>query len=236
MDFFAKLANFTIPSGRTLAPMALMALMAYIALTPTTHAQSQEIVGTGQLPNEQNEQSPKGTPVVFETMKSIKTMEPGAIVSKTFYYSNANDDPASTPTTGEDDGIKYIKISATEGNPSKMSDTVYKLDRWVKIPENAPRTINIEFKSKITKNKEFEWLTTPGSKEPEKRNKVVIDFMKENGESGGGKKIESNKLKTIDEWVTHNYNITIPTEAKYLHIGLETSGSYSLWLGDWTIK
>jgi hypothetical protein len=173
---------------------------------------------------------------VFDTTQSIEGMEPGAIVSKTFYYSNANDDPAATPTVGEENGVKYIKISALGGNPGKMADTEAKLNRWVKIPENAPSTIHVSFKTKITKNEDFDWLTAKGAREPQRRNKIIINFMRDDGISGGNVKIDSKNLSTLDNWVEHKYAVKIPEKAQYLHLGLETSGAYSLWLGDWTIE
>lgn len=232
--------------GRTISSKLIMLQIVLMSLSiQTSQSQISELVNDTKK-NQSEEQSQnqpqdesqnqKGTPVVFDTMQSIESMEPGSIVSKTFYYSNANDDPASTPTVGNEGDIKYIKISATGGNPSKMKDTVYKLDRWVKIPENAPKTITVEFKTKITKNKDFEWMTTTGSKEPNKRNKVIVDFMKEDGTSGAGKRVGPKELKTIDQWVDHSFELNIPSEAKYLHLGLETSGGYSLWMGNWTIK
>jgi hypothetical protein len=60
--------------------------------------------------------------------------------------------------------------------------------------------------------------------------------MREDGKTGGGKEVAAKDLKTLDQWVDHSYTITIPPQARYLHLGLETSGAYSLWLGNWTIK
>lgn len=189
-------------------------------------------------PNQQKEktQENSGTPVVFDTLKAIENMEPGSIVSKTFYYSNANDDPASTPEVGQENGINYIKISALGGNPSKMSETISKIDRWVKVPEGAPKQIIVTFKTKVTKNEGFDSITTPGSKAPERRNSVVIDFLNKSGQTTGKVRIASKKLTTLDTWVDHSYTVDIPTGGEYLHLGLETSGGYSLWLGNWQIK
>ena len=192
---------------------------------------------SAQTQNEsQNESQNKGTPVVFETLEALKTMNPQTFVPKTFYYGNANDDPAATPKVGEEEEIKYIKICSTGGNPSKMADTISKLYRWVKIPDNAPKGIDIEFKSKITKTADYDWQTTEGSKDPDRRNEIMVIFMKEDGTKGGGIKVSRENLKKLDQWVTHTHSLTIPEGAKYLQIGMETSGAHCLWLGDWKIK
>jgi hypothetical protein len=206
----------------------VLAATTTLLLTTNGSAQTQNV--------SQDTPQSKGTPVVFETLEVLKAMNPQTFVPKTFYYGNANDDPAATPTVGEEGETKYIKICSTGGNPPKMADTISKLYRWVKIPDNAPKEIAIEFKSKITKTADFDWQTTEGSKDPDRRNEIIVSFMKEDGTTGGGIKISRENLRKIDQWVTHTHSLKIPEGAKYLQIGMETSGAYCLWLGDWKIK
>jgi hypothetical protein len=237
--FITKLKLKQNSSNRVLK-LSCLVLLTLSQLNPI-HAQEgvseakneTEETGKGEVATGKNTQ---GTPVVFETQEGISKMRPSGIISGTFYYSNANNDPAVIPSVGEEDGIKYIRISSIGGNPSKMSETVSKLDRWVRIPEKRPSAIAIEFKTKVTKNDDFEWLTATGSKQPERRIGFIVNFLRDDGVHGGGTRISPKEFNTIDQWQTHSYTIPIPANTKYLHIGMETSGGYSLWLGDWKIK
>jgi hypothetical protein len=181
--------------------------------------------------------SEKEVGLEFETSYGIRRMNVNTIIPGPYYYSNASDDPSLIPKTGEVDGVKFIEISSIKGNSRTTSSTQAYLNRWVEIPKPAPPFINVSFKTKVSKNDDYDWAM-PGEQGVVKRKlNANVVFMREDGLRGGGFRLTSRPLtKELDTWLSHSYTIPIPKEAKYLQLFLLTSGGFDLAIGNWKIS
>ena len=209
-----------------------------------TLGSSQNAEAQGNNPPTENEQTlnttqpakPKGAPLQFETKAQLKNITPNEIVSGAFYYSNANDDPSAIPVIAEENGIKYIEVRSVGTDPAKIKTTETSIDRWVKIPAERPSAIRVKFKTKVTKSPEFDWATSFSTRKIARRLALNVDFLREDGLKGGGIEVSGAQLsKSIDEWKDHEYTISIPKDAKFLHLNVTVSGGFTMNLGNWTI-
>jgi hypothetical protein len=176
-------------------------------------------------------------PIEFETVAGLKNISPSTVFAGAYYYSNADDDPAIGPKVGDDNGIKYIQISSIRGNSKSVASTQSYLTRWVKVPDNAPQRIKVSFKTKVSKNDNFDWAPKGPSGTVRRKVTFSVDFLRPDGLEGGGLKLNTSKLTDpLDKWVSHSEVIAVPKNAKYLKIAATTSGGYNLALGDWKIE
>jgi hypothetical protein len=179
----------------------------------------------------------KKIPIEFETLSTINNISPADVAPSTFYYSNADDNPAELPTIGENQGVKFIETKSIRGDSKGVKSTVSSLNRWVKIPPNPPEKIKISFKTRVEKNSYYDWTMPSQTGMVRRTLRLKINFLREDGLKGGGINLSTDQLReTLNQWQSHEEILKIPKGAKYIHINLETSAGYNLALGDWRIE
>jgi hypothetical protein len=153
--------------------------------------------------------------------------------SNTFYTYNAKDDPTVQPTVGIDNetSTKFIEIKGIKQIPyinPKLTWTT--LIRYIKIPENAPKTISIKVTHRYqTQDSDFTWL--PGG---QKTNPFMRVQFTDEWQRGGGCNI---LLQPNIGWQHTQHNINIPTGAKYMIVELRSyHENDKVAIGGWTIE
>jgi hypothetical protein len=179
----------------------------------------------------------KKIPIEFEIKDLLKNIDPSAVIPGAYYYGNEDDDPTAAPKVGTDGDINFIEISSIRGNSKSVASTRSILARWVQIPPNAPERIKVTFKTKVSKNNNYDWATPGEAGRINRRVGFNISFLRQDGLEGGGLKLGAKDLtQQLDKWVPHSKIITIPKGAKHMKISASTSGGFNLALGDWRIE
>jgi hypothetical protein len=201
--------------------------------SPTTNANA----GATNAAADKAKPAQRNSPLRFEPKETFYALTPKTIQPGTFYYSNAQSDGTAVPVVGEEDGLRFVTISSLDKGMNKIEASGATLKRWVKIPANAPKEITVSFKTKTTRNPDYDWGTISPGGGATRRASVAVVFLRGDGLRGGGITLTGSSLtKTLDTWREHTYTIPVPKGAELLELSIRVAGGYSVSLGGWSIK
>lgn len=158
-------------------------------VTNGTHAQTPEQTpGQNQSPDTKLTQESKekiafdDLAIVFKKKADLLTIDQESIIPNTLYYSNAYDDPSSMPTIKTNEGFSSLAIDSLKGFPSQREDTVYVLNQWIELPQEklGLKELTIKFKSKLTKDPNFQWARTKGPSKTKAARKNELEIPRPN--------------------------------------------------------
>jgi len=166
----------------------------------------------------------------------IRNAHRGLLVPGTLYYAPARTqegEPKLEPVIGEDAGKKFIEIQGrATGNIIQTTKTV--LLRCSKIPDNAPKSINVSFDARLNKTELTGWEVTKkpkkGNAEPEWNAKLYFGTTDKLG-AHTYVEIPANK-----GWTNKSINLDIPDGAKFLYLELAAIKGEKLAFANWTIN
>jgi len=184
-----------------------------------------------------NTNTTKKVGIEFETTQALRATNTETITAGPFYYSNESDDPGIFPKTGDDNGVSFVEISSIKGDSKSPTSTQSYLNRWIQIPQPAPQAIELNFKTKVTKNENYDWAIPGKDGKIKRKVNVRVLFIRSDNVRGGGFELRTKELtQKLNEWTNHSQKVIIPENAKYLQLFLLTSSGYNIAIGDWKLK